>query len=158
MPTYQSVQDQLRYLGATPFVLMRAEVKILPDILEDGEQIREFITGTYDGGFGMMVATDKRLLFIDKKVFDLVVDDVPFNMISTLEFDLGMFFGRVFVYTFAKDYRFRRTRKYRTLRFSRHVQTRMRQAQEAEPADVSAMRSHLEHEHARTGAHEQGHR
>ncbi len=129
MATQESVRLQLRNLGASPAIMQKAEIRHLPDILMRDEVIKEFIAGTYAGGFGMLLATDRRLLFVDKKFFDLLVDDIPYSMIAAVEFDVSMIWGRVTIFTRAKNFKFKRIRKQRTLQFARYVETRMYEAQ-----------------------------
>jgi hypothetical protein len=48
-----------------------------------GEEIYELVNGIYEGGFAIVVATDVRLLLIDKKPMNyLNVEDLRFDMIK----------------------------------------------------------------------------
>ena len=44
----------------------RREVKELPKILWDDEEVLDLVQGFYNNGTGILVATQKRLLFVDK--------------------------------------------------------------------------------------------
>lgn len=128
--TLNEVKKQLKQIGANQYILSRSEIRYLPRILLDDEIIHEYVNGTYSGGFGVLIATNKRLLFVDKKIFDFLVDDIPYSMVSAVEYDLGMFWGRITVFSRAKDFRFKRTRKDRTMQFARFIESKMMKSQE----------------------------
>ena len=80
------VEHQLRRLGAHNMMWCRAELKELPKILFRGEQIEHIVTGRYEGGYALLVATNNRVLLIDKKPFYLTLEDVRYDMISDVLF------------------------------------------------------------------------
>lgn len=80
------VNKQLRRLGAHNMLWCRAELRELPKILFRGEQIEHIVTGRYEGGFALLVATNNRVLLIDKKPFYLTLEDVRYDMISDVLF------------------------------------------------------------------------
>lgn len=80
------VEHQLRRLGAHKMLWCRAELRELPRILFRGEQIEHLVTGRYEGGFALLVATNNRVLLIDKKPFYLTLEDVRYEMISDVLF------------------------------------------------------------------------
>ena len=58
----------------------RREVKELPKILWDDEQVLDLVQGFYNNGTGILVATQKRLLFVDKGMLGgLKVEDFPLD-------------------------------------------------------------------------------
>ena len=76
----------------------RWEIKELPSILWEDELPEKLITGTYNNGWGILVATNRRLLFIDKGVISLKVEDFPYDKITSIESKTGMVFGRLTIY------------------------------------------------------------
>lgn len=80
------VTQQLRRLGAHNMMWCRAELRELPKILFRGEQIEHIVTGRYEGGYALLVATNNRVLLIDKKPFYLTLEDVRYDMISDVLF------------------------------------------------------------------------
>ncbi len=117
-------------------VLSKAEIKHLPKVLLEHETIERFIAGTYSGGYGMLVATSTRLIFIDKKVFELLVDDIPFSMIAAVEYDIGMFSARVTVFTRAKNFKFSRVTKSKAIEFTKFVEQSMLKAHDQLPKNI----------------------
>lgn len=76
------------------------EVSKLPEILGDDELPLMISTGTYKGtksrsaSIGVIVATDRRLIFIDKGMFNsLTVEDFPYSTIQSVEASTGMMWG-----------------------------------------------------------------
>ena len=66
----------------------------LPKIIGDDEEIQAAATGWYDGGVAVIVATSKRIIFLDKKVMSFKVEDIHYEVVSDVQHRLGMFTGR----------------------------------------------------------------
>jgi hypothetical protein len=71
------------------------EVKELAKILWTDEQPMKMARGTYHGGNGIMVATDRRLIFIDKGIVGLKTEDFAYDKISSIQMKTGMVFGEI---------------------------------------------------------------
>lgn len=107
MVTAREIKDQLRACGARANILTKAETRCLPTIIYPGETIRAFVYGSHPAGFGMMVATDRRLLYVNKAFFDTKVDEVLYVSVAAVEYDLGIRYGKLKIYTRAKDFEFK---------------------------------------------------
>lgn len=57
--------QELKLSGVSNF-LGRREIKELPNILAPAEIIDNIAQGTYNNGQGILVSTNRRLLFVDK--------------------------------------------------------------------------------------------
>jgi len=122
----RDIQLQLAELGATRSQLKQREVLELPKVLFETEIVKAFVIGFYDGGYGMMVATDLRLLFIDVMPFGRVkVDDVPYNMVGSTALQLGMLFGTVTVFARANTYKFWWLKKDNAVDFNDYLEAQM---------------------------------
>lgn len=130
IPNY-NVKQTLRALGASTYVLSRPEVGKIASLLHTGEKIEAFIYGVHSAGWGMMIASDRKLIFVDKIFFDLKVDELPYSMISAVDHNFGRYFGKVTVHTRSKDYSFRRIRCKCAERFVDFIEEKMLQTQEA---------------------------
>jgi len=71
------------------------EVKELSKILWTDEQPMKIARGTYNGGNGILVATDRRLIFIDKGLIGLKTEDFAYDKISSIQMKTGMVFGEI---------------------------------------------------------------
>lgn len=78
----------------------RKEINELPNILANNEHIDNIIQGNYNNGQGLLVSTDRRLLFIDKGlIYGLKVEDFPLDKISSIQYETGMMFGKIKIHT-----------------------------------------------------------
>ena len=78
--------------------LAKGEIKELPNILWEDELPIAVITGFYHGGNGILVTTDRRLIFIDKGIVGLTVEDIYFEDISSIESHQGLISGSLTIY------------------------------------------------------------
>ncbi len=86
------IEEQLLNIGidSKSTIWGKSEIKELPKILSENEKIKGIITGIYNGGSGILVATDFRLVFIDKGLlFGLKIEDFGFDKISSIQFESG---------------------------------------------------------------------
>lgn len=86
MKSLGDIELTLSRLGVRNQFFGRAEIKELRHILTDDEVITNAVNGRYENGFCLMVATDRRLLLIDKKMWFLSIEDVRFDMITELDY------------------------------------------------------------------------
>src|ERR1035438_180349 len=108
MVSKQSVDEQLERLGFNLHGWGQAEIKELPNILLPGEEIYELVNGIYEGGFALAVATDVRVLLIDKKPMKyLTVEDLRFDMISEIDYSHRLFGAQIHISTGSKNLSFR---------------------------------------------------
>lgn len=78
----------------------RKEINELPNILSPDEQINNIIQGMYNGGQGILVSTNRRLIFIDKGLlYGVKVEDFPLDKITSLQYETGLIFGKVKIHT-----------------------------------------------------------
>lgn len=99
MPSLADVEQQLNMCGLDK-LFGRKEIKELPNILWDNEQLKKAVQGIYNNSFGMLVATDRRIIFVDKGFFvGLRVEDFAFDKISSMEYNLGFVMGDITIYT-----------------------------------------------------------
>src|SRR5829696_5023635 len=87
MVSKDTVEKQLKKLRFNLNGWGQSEARELPGILLDDEKIFELVNGIYDGGFALLVATDVRVLLVDKKPLNyLTVEDFRFDMINEMDY------------------------------------------------------------------------
>lgn len=106
MVTLQEVEKQLEAIGANSKFWGRAEIVELQHILVPGERVQACLNGRYQGGFATFVATDQRLLIVDKKLFSLAIEDMRYDMISEVDFGAQLLSGTIKVCTPTKNLTF----------------------------------------------------
>lgn len=110
------IEARLNQLGIKRSRWFQPEIRELSQILMDNEKIITLVTGRYFGGFALLVATDHRLLLIDKKIMFLTVDDIRYDMISEIDFNSRLIDSTIHIFTVNKQHSFTSTRGKRLLR------------------------------------------
>jgi hypothetical protein len=98
----QRVRRQVENLGRAgrPGILQKKEIAELPKILADDEDVLDLVQGSYGSGLGVLVATQKRLIFVDKgMLYGLKVEDFPLDKISSIQYDTGLLLGSITIFT-----------------------------------------------------------
>ena len=95
----EAIDAALRRISGFGRFLTRGEIKELPFVLWEGELPVMLADGFYNNGTGLLVATDRRLIFIDKGLFGtLKVEDFGYNRITSIESNVGIFSGKIVIY------------------------------------------------------------
>ncbi len=136
MVSVLEVERQLKRIGVSFRFWGKAELRELPKILMEGEQIQGCINGRYEGGFAMVCATDQRLLLIDKKPMFLTLTDLRYDMISEVDYGYQMLNASINVCTPNKTFAFQAWRQKELRDIAVYVQKRvieLRQHQTNQP-------------------------
>ncbi len=131
MISLHEVEEQLRRVNCNFRFWGRPEIRELCHILMEGETIAQAVNGRYENGFAMLVATDHRLLLIDKKPMFLTLEDIRFDMIAEIDFSAQLLDSTVKIIT-----------PNRTLVFTSWNQGRLRIALNYTQQRVSEIRQH----------------
>ena len=74
----------------------KKELKHLPEMLMDEEQVLAFSSGAMDGNTWLIVLTDRRVLFLDKgMIFGLKETSIPLNRIHGGSGKTGLLMGSI---------------------------------------------------------------
>ncbi len=104
---HQSViHARMSQLGIKVSSWYKPELKELSLLLMDNEEIISLLTGRYYGGFALLVATDRRLLLIDKKTMFMSLEDIRYDMISEIDYSSRVFDATITVFTVNKQHKF----------------------------------------------------
>lgn len=76
----------------------RRELKKLQDHVWPTETVERMVTGSYGGGMGLLVMTDKRLIFLKEGIVSSTFEDFPFDKISSIQWSSGMLTGKIIIY------------------------------------------------------------
>lgn len=113
MVSIANVDSMLTKVGMVNKYWGRAEVRELCRILTEDEEIIGAVNGRYEGGWALLVATNKRLLLIDKKLWFLGLEDIRYDMIAELDFRGALLDATISIQTINKTLQFRTTRQMR---------------------------------------------
>jgi len=126
MSGIKEVKDQLRALGVPPSVLVKSEVREIPNVLFDNETIQKIVYGWYASGFAILLATTTRLIFLDKVGFKLVVADIPYSSVMEVEYELSVFWGgKIVIYARPNTIKLKGIKKDRLRDFARFVEQKI---------------------------------
>lgn len=76
----------------------KREIKRLPEHLWENERVDLLTGGTYGSGTGVLVLTDRRLLFLKDGVMSKTSEDFPLEKISSIQWSTGMLLGKMTVF------------------------------------------------------------
>jgi hypothetical protein len=104
------MKHDLQLLGADEFDLMLPETHALLDIVHGNETVIGIVYGRYKqnnvehaSGRGVLVATDRRILLVDKKPMFLKCDELSYNVISGVSFSRAGIAGTATVHSRTGD-------------------------------------------------------
>ncbi len=141
MPTLEEVRDQLSHLDGASKFLGRREIKELPSVLWEDEKLEKMVQGLYGKGQGILVATNKRLIFLDKgMVGNLRMEDFAYDKITSVQFDTGMIMGKITLYVAGNKAEISQIEKKQVRTFCDYVRAKIGSQQHAStiPAPAAA--------------------
>lgn len=139
------IHDQLKAIkfGASPW--NQAEIKELPNIIHQGETISECVNGLYEGGVALLVATEMRVLLIDKKPLGyLNVEDLRFDMINEIDYSHRLINATITITTGNKTLRFKSYNQARLRHLIGLVQEHMSSNKRSQSDKIEEQKQHLE--------------
>lgn len=102
----ERIKQQLHDLGASSIVQNTPEARYLPQLIHPNENIEGVMYGRSKNGFAMILATSKRIIFLDKKPFFINEDELTYDIVSGISYGSALFGMTVMVHTRIKDYTF----------------------------------------------------
>jgi len=145
MVSIKKVEKQLKKIGFNHNGWGRTEVRELQNIILPDEEIYECVNGIYDGGFALLVATDVRVLLIDKKPLNyLTVEDLRFDMINELDYNHRLIGAYISISAGNKNLKFTSINQPRLRKLIGHVQRCMAEAKQRQSSHQEGQVQHLE--------------
>ncbi len=138
------IEARLGKLGFRSSRWFKAEISELQHILMHDEEIVSLACGRYFGSFALVVATDQRLLIIDKRVFFMTIEDIRYDMVSEIDFNMQQIYAaNLTLYTMNKTHKFTSVKYKRQLReLATYTQRRVWELRQMQPsADVPSAQS-----------------
>ncbi len=100
----QRIKNDLHRLGVSPYAMWRSESRFLPHIIRPDEQLGGIVYGHCKEGFAMLIATDRRVVFLDKKPLFINQDEFNYFAITGVTFSQAGPGCKVTLHTRIKDY------------------------------------------------------
>lgn len=144
MAEVEPVRQQLERLKFKFDGWGRSEVRELKNIILPGEEIYELVNGIYEGGFALLVATNIRVLLIDKKPLRyLTVEDLRFDMINEIDYSHRLLMAQITISTGSKTLRFTSYNQQRLRKAIHHVQAFMAESKRKQTEHQEDQSNHL---------------
>jgi hypothetical protein len=125
MPSMEEIKPILSQLDGASTFFAKKEIKELPSILWENEMPEAIIQGRYQNSIGVLVCTNKRLIFINKGVFNLKVEDFPLNNVSSIQYETGMIFGKITIFASGNRAEIDQVEKKRTRTFAEYARSKI---------------------------------
>lgn len=94
-------QDQIEELAKKKLnnrLGVKKELRTLPSHLSEGEVVLNLSSGIYDGVNGLVVLTDRRVIFISAGMTKSRFEDFPYGRISSVQHSGGMLMGGIVIF------------------------------------------------------------
>lgn len=99
------ITNELRQAGATHYGFWKLSIRYLPHVIHPYEHISGVVYGRNDkDGAVMLIATDRRIIFLDKKPLFVNEDEVNYRMVSGIDYSQAGFGCSVTLHTRIKDF------------------------------------------------------
>ena len=145
MVSRESIENQLKAISFNQNGWGRTEVGELPSIILPDEVIYECVNGIYEGGFALLVATNVRVLLIDKKPLNyLTVEDLRFDMINELDYSHRIIGAYINISAGSKSLRFTSLNQRKLRKLITHVQHCMADSKKVQSESQTDQKQHLE--------------
>ena len=127
----QRIQQELEPAGATTFGRLKFASRFLPQVLHKGEHIKGVVYGRYAEGTGllqwvegMLIATDRRVIFLDRKPGFEALDELTYDVVSGVQKSYAWPFASVTLHTRIGNYTLRFANKRCIDSFMHYVEKR----------------------------------
>lgn len=117
------VRQELAALGASRFALATSESQYLPRLIHPEEHIGALVYGHHKDGFAMLIATNMRVIFLDKKPLFVNQDDISYSVVSGVSYGNAGFDMLVTLHTRIKDYAIRSFNKKCAVGFVKYIES-----------------------------------
>lgn len=99
MPTLEDIMARIEEIGGLKTFGAKREIKYLPNILAEDEQIEYLTSGIVDNKRWLITCTNKRIIFLDKGlVYGLKQIETPLEKVNSIEFNTGLFVGKIAIW------------------------------------------------------------
>lgn len=116
------IQRQLRDLGVHWYGLKSMEAHYLPRIIHPQEKIGGVVYGRHKDSFAMLVATDRRIIFLDVKPLFTKEKEITYDVVSGISYGHAAFWTTVTLHSKVGDYAIRTHNRYCAEGFIAHIE------------------------------------
>lgn len=118
------IKRELRQLGMTRYGLWKLEARYLPRLIHPSERLKGVVYGHSDEGSALLAATDRRVIYLDRKPFFVNQDEVTYDVVSGVSSSFAAGEGTVTLHTRVKDFVLRTFNHRAAERFVTYIEAR----------------------------------
>jgi len=100
------------------------ELRYLPQIIHPDEELGGIVYGQSKDGFALLVATDRRVIFLNKKLLFVNEDELNYRVVSGVSFSHAGVGSTVTLHTKVKDYAIRTLNQRCAKKFVEYIELR----------------------------------
>lgn len=127
----ERVKQELKEAGVTHYGLAKFATHFLPKVIHDDEHIGGAVYGRYTAGTGllrwtegMLIATDRRVIFLDRKPGFEAMDEITYDVVSGAQKSFAWPFSAITLHTRLGNYTLRFANTYCIDKFMRYIEKR----------------------------------
>lgn len=120
----ERVKNQLIKAGVTKYGLLKGEARHLPAIIKEDEHIHGVVYGRTKNGSAMIVATDKRVLYLDHRVLFSKSDELSYEVVSGVSHNEQAGYAGIVLHTRLGDFRLKFVNLTCAKRFVKYIEKR----------------------------------
>jgi nitroimidazol reductase NimA-like FMN-containing flavoprotein (pyridoxamine 5'-phosphate oxidase superfamily) len=135
----QRIIAELKAVGMTAYGTMKMETDRLPSIIHPDEHIGGVVYGRTTGekiGSAMLIATDKRIIFLDVKPFFVTFDEVSYDVVAGIQDTNAGPFAGIILHTRVRDYGLRFVNKRCASTFVEYIESHIELSKNQDIKDV----------------------
>ena len=123
--------NELKKAGMTPYGFLKLETALLPALIHEDEHIYGVVYGRLHGKIDavMLVATDKRILYLDCKPFYKDWDEITYEVVSGVRMSTVKPFAGIILHTRVKDYELRFVNQRCAKKFTHYIESYIERVQ-----------------------------
>lgn len=132
----ERVKTELRNAGVSRIGLMKFTSRYIPQVIHEDEHIEAIVFGRHreiEGGFGfiegMLVATDRRILFVDHRPGFLSMDEISYDVVSGVHVSNTGLYSSVTLFTKVANYTISFSKRAPVERFASCIEKRLMHVQ-----------------------------
>lgn len=118
------IKAELIKAGVSRYGLLKLESRHLPEIIHPGEHIEAVAYGLSNNYSAMLVATDRRVIFLDRKPFFSISDEITYEMVAGIGYNIQGRFAAVTLHTRLGDYPIRFVNRKAAEKFVHYIEVR----------------------------------
>lgn len=118
------IKTQLKNLGMTRYGLWKMESRYLPHVVHPDETIEAVTYGLAGDSSAMLVATDRRVIFLDKKPLFISQDEITYDVVSGVNYNRAGVGSTVTLHSRVKDYTIQTLNEHCAQQFVSYIETR----------------------------------